>query len=97
MIQLPLFPADAPRFEILTHPHVAFDGLSPIVEGTRILVRRLWWMHQRGEPVAEIAERYRRVPLAAILSALAFAYDNRALIEWDEARASAAAAEAPPR
>jgi uncharacterized protein (DUF433 family) len=84
MRQLFLFPTEEPRFEIFVHPHVSFEGRSPIVEGTRILVRRLWQMHQRGEPIAEIMARYKRVEPAAILSALAFAYDNRALIEWDE-------------
>lgn len=71
-------------FEIFVHPHVAFEGRSPIVEGTRVLVRRLWQMHQRGDPIAKIMSRYPRVPPSSILSALAFAYDNRALIEWDE-------------
>lgn len=84
MKQLLLFPTNDRRFEIFAHPHVTFDGHSPVVEGTRVLVRKLWWMHQRGEPIAEIMARYRKVSPAAVLSALAFAYDNREFIEWDE-------------
>lgn len=84
MRQLSLFPTEHPRFEIFVHPHVGFDGRSPVVEGTRVFVRRLWQMHEHGEPIAKIMTRYPRVSPSAILSALAFAYDNRALIEWDE-------------
>lgn len=69
------------------HPHVVVSpdvlGGSPVVEGTRVAVRRLWLWHIRGVTVATLVARYPTLGPAKILSALAFAYDNLPLIEAD--------------
>jgi uncharacterized protein (DUF433 family) len=69
------------------HPHVevradVLDG-SPVVQGTRVAVRRLWHWHVRGVTVATLVKRYPSLGPARILSALSFAYDNQELIEAD--------------
>jgi len=69
--------------EVFAHPHVVLDGSSPMIEGTAIPVRRIWRLHQSGCPIATIMARYHRIGPGAILSALAFAYDNKDLVERD--------------
>lgn len=69
------------------HPHIVVrpDVLagSPIVEGTRVPVRRIWLWHRKGVTVATLCKRYAALSPAQILSALSFAYDNEELIEAD--------------
>jgi uncharacterized protein (DUF433 family) len=72
------------------HPHVeARDDLlagSPVVRGTRVPVRRLWSWHRRGITVETLLKRYPKLGPARVLDALAFAYDNQALVEADLTR-----------
>ncbi|HEU4537398.1 MAG TPA: DUF433 domain-containing protein [Polyangiaceae bacterium] len=75
---------------IISHPHVRIDrsvlGGSPYVAGTRIPVRRLWAWHRGGVAVETLLKRYPQLGPARVLDALAFAYDNRELVEEDLAR-----------
>jgi uncharacterized protein (DUF433 family) len=72
------------------YPHVEMRpdrlGGSPVVEGTHVPVRRLWKFHRSGVTVATLVARYPQLGASKILSALAFAYDNRDVIEADLAR-----------
>lgn len=84
------------------HPHVecrddVLDG-SPCVEGTRVPVRRLWSWHRRGTTIETLLKRYPQLGPAKILDALAFAYDNEAVVQADlERENDALDAEKPPR
>ncbi len=49
-------------------------------------VRRLWSWHRSGVTVDTLLRRYPALGPSRVLSALAFAYDNRELIEEDIAR-----------
>jgi uncharacterized protein (DUF433 family) len=75
---------------LVDHPHVTVrdDVLagSPVVRGTRVPVRRLWSWHRRGITVETLLKRYPQLGPAKILDALAFAYDNTALVEADLTR-----------
>jgi uncharacterized protein (DUF433 family) len=75
---------------VISHPHVRIDRSvlagSPYVAGTRIPVRRLWAWHQGGVSVETLLKRYPQLGPARVLDALAFAYDNRELVEEDLAR-----------
>ena len=83
---------------LVPHPHVRTDGRtlagSPHVAGSRVPVRRLWAWHQAGVPVDKLMKRYPSLGPAKVLDALAFAYDNRPVIEADLARELAALAAA---
>lgn len=72
------------------HPHVRCDPSvlngSPHVVGSRVAVRRLWNWHRGGTSIDTIVRRYPNLGPARVLDALAFAYDNRELIEDDLAR-----------
>lgn len=72
---------------VISHPHVRIDrsvlGGSPYVAGTRIPVRRLWAWHRGGVAVETLLKRYPQLGPARVLDALAFAYDNRELVEED--------------
>ncbi len=81
--QMNLFPPAASRIEPSGRPHVQLVDGVPFVEGSRVPVRRLWDFHQRGTPIATLIARYPALGPAPILSALSFAYDNRALVERD--------------
>ena len=76
-----------------SHPHVLLDARvldgSPIVRGTRVPVRRLWAWFQKGVTVEALIKRYPSLGPARILSALAFACDNRELMTADLAREQA--------
>lgn len=69
------------------HPHVRCDvarfGGSPYVEGSGVLVRRLWAWHRGGASVRTLMRRYPNLGPAKILDALAFAWDNQDLVEHD--------------
>jgi uncharacterized protein (DUF433 family) len=66
------------------HPHVAIDpDGSPIVEGTRVPVRRLFGWHRQGTTVETLLRRYPQLGPARIFDALAFAYDNLELMTAD--------------
>ncbi len=68
------------------HPHVELRDQSPFVIGSPVPVRRIWDWHRRGVPIATLMKRYALLGPAKVLSALAYAYDNQALIEEDLAR-----------
>ncbi len=72
----------------IAHPHVVLEeGTgSPIVEGTRIPVRRLFSWHRQGTTFETLFRRYPQVGHAKILDAVAFAYDNLDLITADIVR-----------
>lgn len=69
------------------YPHVDVrDDLmagSPVVRGTKVPIRRLWAWHRRGVTVETLVKRYPSLGPAKVLCALAFAYDNEALVEAD--------------
>jgi uncharacterized protein (DUF433 family) len=75
------------------HPHVEVrDDLlagSPVIEGTKVPVRRLWSWHRKGVTVETLVKRYPALGWAKVLAALAFAYDNQELLEADLAREAA--------
>ncbi len=88
-------PAPLPRV-IVPHPHVRTDSRilagSPHVAGSRVPVRRLWAWHQAGVPIDKLMKRYPSLGPAKVLDALAFAYDNKKVVEADLARELAALA-----
>jgi uncharacterized protein (DUF433 family) len=71
----------------IPHPHVVIDETilegSPVVEGTRIPVRRLFGWHRQGTTVETLLRRYPQLGPARIFDALAFAYDNLELMTAD--------------
>lgn len=84
---------------LVAHPHVdvaadVMDG-SPFVRGTRVPVRRLWSWHRRGTTIETLLKRYPQLGPARVLDALAFAYDNQALMEADLARERQALGDEP--
>jgi len=85
--------APLPRV-LVPHPHVRSDsrllGGSPHVVGSRVPVRRLWAWHRAGVSIDTLLKRYPRLGPARVLDALAFAYDNREVVEADLAREMAA-------
>ena len=89
VVQLPPLPR-----VLVPHPHVRCDsrllGGSPHVEGTRVPVRRLWAWHRAGVSIDKLLRRYPAMGPAKVLDALAFAYDNRDVVEADLAREMAA-------
>jgi uncharacterized protein (DUF433 family) len=84
--------SDLPQVQV-SHPHVEVrDDLlagSPIVRGTRVPVRRLWAWHRKGVSVETLIKRYPSLGPSKVLGALAFAYDNQALMAADLAREAA--------
>jgi uncharacterized protein (DUF433 family) len=68
---------------VTEYPHVVVEHGVPRIEGTRVRVARLWLLHKKGCPIATIMSSYPHIPKSAILSALAFAYDNDTLIVGD--------------
>lgn len=79
----------APQVRV-EHPHVRCEvnkfGGSPYVAGSGVLVRRLWAWHRGGTSVRTLMRRYPSLGPAKILDALAFAWDNQDLIEYDLAQ-----------
>jgi uncharacterized protein (DUF433 family) len=67
------------------HPHVTVEpGVmqgSPVVKGTKVLVRRLWDWHRKGITVETLVRRYPGLGPAKVLDALSFAYDNQDVME----------------
>lgn len=72
---------------LVPHPHVRTDagtmGGSPYVVGSRVPVRRLWAFYRKGVSLDRLMKRYPRLGAAKVLDALAFAYDNEAVITAD--------------
>jgi uncharacterized protein (DUF433 family) len=60
------------------------DG-KPHVAGSHIPVALIWRALRAGIPLESILKRYAELGPAKIHAALAFAYDNRALLELDMA------------
>ena len=52
----------------LHHPWVAVDegilGGSPVVQGTKVPVRRIWFWHRRGVSVETLVKRWEMLPQA---------------------------------
>lgn len=71
----------------VAHPHVRMDpdvlSGSPYIAGSRVPVRRLWAWHRGGTSIETLLKRYPQLGPARVLDALAFAYDNRELVEAD--------------
>lgn len=82
---LPAVRVPYPHIEI--HPEVL--GGSPTIGGTRIPVRRIWSWYSRGVSVEVLIRRYPSIGPAKLLSALAFSFDNRELIDADLAQEQA--------
>lgn len=77
-------------------------GGSPFVVGSRVPVRRLWVFYKNGASVEVLIKRYPRLGPGKILDALAFAFDNREVVEQDieheqEMLAQAAETKPPPQ
>jgi uncharacterized protein (DUF433 family) len=74
--------------------------MSPFVIGTNIPVRRIYDWFRRGIPAETLIKRYPQLGPAKVLSALAYAHDNKELvqrdIEWAERAASATTIPPPP-
>lgn len=72
---------------LVPHPHVRVDARvlagSPYVVGSRVPVRRLWSFYRRGVSIDTLLRRFPRLGAAKILDALAFAYDNEAVVLAD--------------
>lgn len=69
------------------YPHIVMDSSgSPVIEGTSVLVRRLFSWHRQGTTVETLLRRYPQLGPARIFTALAFAYDNQELITADLVR-----------
>ncbi len=72
---------------LVPHPHVRSDvrtlNGSPYVAGSKVPVRRLWSWHRAGVPIDKLMKRYPALGPAKVLDALAFAYDNRGVVEAD--------------
>jgi len=68
----------------ILHPHVVIDADgSPIVEGSRVPVRRLFAWHRQGTTVETLLKRYPQIGPARLFAALSFAYDNLELVTAD--------------
>lgn len=78
--------APLPRI-LVPHPHVRCDlhilSGSPHIIGSRVPVRRLWAWHRGGTTIETLFRRYPQLGPNKVLDALAFAYDNLALIQAD--------------
>lgn len=78
--------APLPRI-LVPHPHVRCDlhilSGSPHIVGSRVPVRRLWAWHRGGTTIETLFRRYPQLGPSKVLDALAFAYDNQALIQAD--------------
>jgi uncharacterized protein (DUF433 family) len=69
------------------HPHVILDPRgSPMVEGSRVPVRRLYAWHREKIGIATMLKRYPQIGPARLFDALSFAYDNLDLIHADMER-----------
>lgn len=68
----------------IRHPHVleADDG-RPMVFGSNVPVHRLFAWHRQGTSVETLIKRYPRLGIAAVLDALAFAYDNPNVMAYE--------------
>ena len=79
---------------LVPHPRVRSDirtlNGSPYVAGSKVPVRRLWSWHRAGVSIDKLMKRYPQLGPAKVLDALAFAYDNRVVIEADLDRELAA-------
>lgn len=75
---------------LVSYPHVSISpGVlagSPVIEGSRVPVRRLWAWHRGGTSIETLLRRFPQLGAAKVLCALAFAYDNQELVEEDLAR-----------
>jgi uncharacterized protein (DUF433 family) len=74
----------------IPHPHVVVDPAvsngAPMIEGTRVPVRRIFSWHRQGTTCETLLRRYPHLGPARIFDALAFAYDNLDLITADLVR-----------
>jgi len=68
---------------MIEHPHVELRDGSPFVIGTNVPVRRIYVWFCRGISAETLMKRYPQLGPAKVLSALAFAHDNFALVEED--------------
>lgn len=75
---------------IVEYPHVELKDGSPFVAGTAVPVRRIFDWFRRGIPAETLIKRYPGLGPAKVLSALAYAHDNRELVEKDIALAEQA-------
>ena len=65
------------------HPHVELKDGSPFVMGTNVPVRRIYDWFRRGISAETLIKRYPQLGPAKVLSALAYAHDNKQLVEDD--------------
>lgn len=72
---------------MIAYPHVAIvDGVAMV---DTVPVHRIFSWHRSGTKVSTLVERYPALGIARILAALAFAYDNQAIIIAASAREAA--------
>jgi uncharacterized protein (DUF433 family) len=73
------------------HPHIVrLEGVcggEPLIDGLRVSVRHVVTLHQRGEPIRDIAESL-NITEAQVFHALSYFFDHRdeilALIDQEE-------------
>jgi uncharacterized protein (DUF433 family) len=76
---------------MIDYPHIELRGDSPFIIGTQVPVRRIWDWYRRGISAETLIKRYPTLGPAKVLSALAFSFDNKDLVERDMERAERAA------
>jgi len=76
---------------MVDYPHIEVRDESPFVIGTEIPVRRIWDWFRRGVPAETLIKRYPALGPAKVLSALAFAFDNKDFVDKDVERAERSA------
>lgn len=72
-----------PHIELRVSPFSdgSADKTSPFVIGTNVPVRRIYDWFRRGIPAETLIKRYPQLGPAKVLSALAYAHDNKHLVE----------------
>ena len=76
---------------MVDYPHIELRSESPYIIGSQVPVRRIYDWHRRGISADTLIKRYPELGPSKVLSALAFSFDNKELIENDLLRAEQAA------
>jgi len=72
----------APPFPI-PNPVLGAEKTSPFVIGSNVPVRRIYDWFRRGVPAETLIKRYPQLGPAKVLAALAYAHDNKEIVEKD--------------
>jgi len=71
---------------VIEHPHVELVDGRWYVKGTKVPVLRIFGWHLRGTTFETLFKRYPQLGPAKVLSAAAFAYDNREIMAVESER-----------